>query len=548
MKTAKQMVLGVLLSTGLTAVVGCSDNEATPTVLLRPVTTMVTEMNHVKLSWKAVQGATQYQVDIYRVTDGANELYQSFTTSDTALALDLDWDESYQVKVKSLNNNVESAYWETDPITLIYPSIFGSTRSIDTQALVSWTPSDRFSISTLSAVAIDSLGNETDKPLTFQVTDDEYASGQKILSGLSPATTYKIAAYAGDVSLDNYRGRVLLATTEAEDLRAEYGSNLIDLREVPYDEDYFNTSVNWAELPEGSTFILPEGKSYVINRGTVVELTRSVHFITPQTLGEYATFRFDNAFRVAEGMNVDRISFKRMNLQASKALDKVTDTGMSGKQVICPEASSYQVNSILFTECHIENFRAVVRSKAHAGNFGTITFKGCSLNAIGNQGIVSTDGKHGVVTSVSMDDCTVANSCGIADLRNAESSTEGVSLTNCTFCYTPADGSFLFRVAYNIPVQIENCVFGASMKLNGKQPLFNQIGSGAQDDYTGNHPFSPINSYKTSDQVSTKGNLGLSGANMDTNTLFQAPADSNFKLNNTFPGCSSTGDSKWRVL
>ena len=103
MKTAKRMVLGVLLSTGLTAVVGCSDNEATPTVLLRPVTTMVTEMNHVKLSWKAVQGATQYQVDIYRVTDGANELYQSFTTGDTALVLDLDWDESYQVKVKSLN-------------------------------------------------------------------------------------------------------------------------------------------------------------------------------------------------------------------------------------------------------------------------------------------------------------------------------------------------------------------------------------------------------------------------------------------------------------
>ena len=541
------MMLSLLLGTGMTAFTGCSDDEASSNVLLRPVTTMVTDMNHVQLSWKAVPDATEYIVDIYRVTDGANELYQSVTTSETSITLDLEWDESYQVKIKCRNNGVESAYWETDPITLIYPSIFGSTRSIDTQALVSWTPSDEFAISALTAIPIDDAGNDAGETLTFEVTPDEYAAGEKILTGLEPNTTYKISAYSGEVNLDNYRGRVMVSTSEAEDLEAEYGSNLIDLRNEPYDEEYFNTKVDWAGLPEGATFVLPEGRSYVVNRGTAVELTKSVHFVTPQTLGEYATLRFDNAFRVAEGMSVDRVSFKRMNLQALKTLADITDTGMSGKQVICPEASAYSISDIQFTDCNIENFRAVVRTKADGGNFGTISFKNCTLNAIGNQGIVSTDGKQGSVTSMSMDECTITNSCGIADLRNENSSTGGVTLTNCTFCYTPADGSFLFRVAYNIPVNIENCVFGASMKLNGKLPLFNQIGSGAQDDYTGNHPFTPVNSYKTSDQVSTKGNLGLSGSNMDTNTLFQDPANNDFKLNNTFSGCSSTGASKWRV-
>lgn len=55
----------------------------------------------------------------------------------------------------------------------------------------------------------------------------------------------------------------------------------------------------------------------------------------------------------------------------------------------------FLINTIDFTNCYIENFRSIVRSKKATGNVGAIAFKECTINAIGNQGIVSTDGKNG---------------------------------------------------------------------------------------------------------------------------------------------------------
>ena len=44
------------------------------------------------------------------------------------------------------------------------------------------------------------------------------------------------------------------------------------------------------------------------------------------------------------------------------------------------------------------------------------------------------------------------------------------------------ENAFLFRVAANIPIKIENCVFGGSMKIDNNIPKFNELGSGGQDD------------------------------------------------------------------
>ncbi|MCS3160258.1 hypothetical protein NXX71_03435 [Bacteroides faecis] len=108
------------------------------------------------------------------------------------------------------------------------------------------------------------------------------------------------------------------------------------------------------------------------------------------------------------------------------------------------------------------------------------------------------------------------------------------------------ENAFLFRVAANIPIKIENCVFGGSMKIDNNIPKFNELGSGGQDDYTGSYRFSPVNSFQTSDHSSTKGSLGLSDSKMSTTGLFTDPANNNFKLNELFEGCSSVGAPEWR--
>lgn len=554
MNLLKLMTVGCLLSCFSGLMTSCSDDDdAGSKVLLRPVTAMEIVQNKAYLSWKSVEGATEYIVEVYKVVDKGEELYKTETVPGdrSSCVIDLDWEENYKFKVKCEGNGRLSGYWETEVTGVLYRPLsieLGEARTIDTQALISWMPNDTVVITALTAVpmGLETVNSQDIK--VYNVSSEEYLAGSKIIDDLTPETSYRVSFYSGDEqSSDTYQARIEVKTTVTENLDEDYGTaNRIDLRNEAVDPDYFN-KLDWNSLAEGTTFVLPAGKTYVLNSGeTVIEFAHSVHFVTPQTLEDYPTFSFDNAFRIVEGGVVDKVTFKRINLRASKSLSEVADNSLSGKQVICPESDVFLINTIDFTNCYIENFRSIVRSKKATGNVGAIAFKECTINAIGNQGIVSTDGKNGnYINDVSFDECTITNICGIADLRNS-SSGKSISITNTTFCYAPMENSFLFRVDPSIAVKIENCVFGGSMKIDGKLPKFNELGSGGQDDYTGVYPFSSVNSFQANDRTSSKGNLGLSDSKMSTTTLFTAPGTNNFKLNELFTGCSSVGASKWR--
>ena len=554
MNLLKLMTVGCLLSCFSGLMTSCSDDDdAGSKVLLRPVTAVEIVQNKAYLSWKSVEGATEYIVEVYKVVDKGEELYKTETVPGdrSSCVIDLDWEENYKFKVKCEGNGRLSGYWETEVTGVLYRPLsieLGEARTIDTQALISWMPNDTVVITALTAVpmGLETVNSQDIK--VYNVSSEEYLAGSKIIDDLTPETSYRVSFYSGDEqSSDTYQARIEVKTTVTENLDEDYGTaNRIDLRNEAFDPDYFN-KLDWNSLAEGTTFVLPAGKTYVLNSGeTVIEFAHSVHFVTPQTLEDYPTFSFDNAFRIVEGGVVDKVTFKRINLRASKSLSEVADNSLSGKQVICPESDVFLINTIDFTNCYIENFRSIVRSKKATGNVGAIAFKECTINAIGNQGIVSTDGKNGnYINDVSFDECTITNICGIADLRNS-SSGKSISITNTTFCYAPMENSFLFRVDPSIAVKIENCVFGGSMKIDGKLPKFNELGSGGQDDYTGVYPFSSVNSFQANDRTSSKGNLGLSDSKMSTTTLFTAPGTNNFKLNELFTGCSSVGASKWR--
>lgn len=554
MNLLKLMTVGCLLSCFSGLMTSCSDDDDDGSkVLLRPVTAMEIVQNKAYLSWKSVEGATEYIVEVYKVVNKGEELYKTETVPGdrSSCVIDLDWEENYKFKVKCEGNGRLSGYWETEVTGILYRPLsieLGEARTIDTQALISWMPNDTVVITALTAVpmGLETVNSQDIK--VYNVSSEEYLAGSKIIDDLTPETSYRVSLYSGDEqSSDTYQARIEVKTAVTENLDEDYGTaNRIDLRNEAFDPDYFN-KLDWNSLAEGTTFVLPAGKTYVLNSGeTVIEFAHSVHFVTPQTLEDYPTFSFDNAFRIVEGGVVDKVTFKRINLRASKSLSEVADNSLSGKQVICPESDVFLINTIDFTNCYIENFRSIVRSKKATGNVGAIAFKECTINAIGNQGIVSTDGKNGnYINDVSFDECTITNICGIADLRNS-SSGKSISITNTTFCYAPMENSFLFRVDPSIAVKIENCVFGGSMKIDGKLPKLNELGSGGQDDYTGVYPFSSVNSFQANDRTSSKGNLGLSDSKMSTTTLFTAPGTNNFKLNELFTGCSSVGASKWR--
>ena len=63
MNLMKLMMVGLLLSSFLFLVTGCSDNDDSGAkVLLRPVATMEVVQNKAYISWKSVEGATEYVV------------------------------------------------------------------------------------------------------------------------------------------------------------------------------------------------------------------------------------------------------------------------------------------------------------------------------------------------------------------------------------------------------------------------------------------------------------------------------------------------------
>ena len=517
MNLMKLMAVGLLLSCFSALLTGCSDNDdSSSKVLLRPVATMEVVQNKAYLSWKTVEGATEYVIEVYKVTDKGEELYKTeiVPASQSSCVIDLDWEENYKFKVKCIGDGRLSGYWETEVTGILYRPLsieLKESRAIDTKALVAWIPNDTVVITALTAVPMGTEEVSTQTMKVYPVSAEEYLSGSKVIDGLSPETAYRVSLYSGEEQTsDTYQARVEVKTEATENLDADYGTaNRVDLRNEAFDPDYFN-KLDWNSLEEGTTFLLPAGKTFVVNSGEVVaEFAHSVNFVTPQTLEDYCTFSFENAFRVVEGGAIDKVTFKRINLKASKSLDEATNNSLSGKQVICPETTNFLINKIDFSNCYIENFRAIVRSKSTGGNVEAISFQECTINAIGNQGIVSTDGKKGnYINNVSFDNCTITNICGIADLRNSDSG-KNISITNTTFCYAPMENSFLFRVDASIAVNIENCVFGGSMKVNGNLPMFNELGSGGQDDYTGTYRFSPVNSFQSNDHSSSKGSLGL---------------------------------------
>lgn len=554
MNLMKLMAVGLLLSCFSALLTGYSDNDdSSSKVLLRPVATMEVVQNKAYLSWKTVEGATEYVIEVYKVTDKGEELYKTeiVPASQSSCVIDLDWEENYKFKVKCIGDGRLSGYWETEVTGILYRPLsieLKESRAIDTKALVAWIPNDTVVITALTAVPMGTEEVSTQTMKVYPVSAEEYLSGSKVIDGLSPETAYRVSLYSGEEQTsDTYQARVEVKTEATENLDADYGTaNRVDLRNEAFDPDYFN-KLDWNSLEEGTTFLLPAGKTFVVNSGEVVaEFAHSVNFVTPQTLEDYCTFSFENAFRVVEGGAIDKVTFKRINLKASKSLDEATNNSLSGKQVICPETTNFLINKIDFSNCYIENFRAIVRSKSTGGNVEAISFQECTINAIGNQGIVSTDGKKGnYINNVSFDNCTITNICGIADLRNSDSG-KNISITNTTFCYAPMENSFLFRVDASIAVNIENCVFGGSMKVNGNLPMFNELGSGGQDDYTGTYRFSPVNSFQSNDHSSSKGSLGLVDSKMSTISLFTDPGNNNFKLNELFSGCSSVGALKWR--
>ena len=187
-KYFKYIVLSLLIGAGLAS---CNDDDlGTTPRLFRPVATIESQNNNIVVTWDNIKGASSYEIILFKMT-GENEDGTLIGTTSPYTFEGVEWDEKYGVKIKAIGSELQSEYYETKAISVVYPTKLVSIRTIDIAALPTWSSGGN-QITALEITPTEIEG----EPIIVSITDEEYASGQKVIYGLKPNTAYTLTAYS----------------------------------------------------------------------------------------------------------------------------------------------------------------------------------------------------------------------------------------------------------------------------------------------------------------------------------------------------------------
>lgn len=573
MKYNKYILSMLFAATVGTTMVSCSDDDNLGDAprLFRPVASAEVNTNTLKVTWDKIQGAKSYELKLMQIvgTNDAGEnlarAIRTITTEDDNYTFtDLAWDEKYGVEIKCIGDNKESEYYKVKAQSVTYPTKVTGAKTIDNAARISWGEGGSQIKYVMACPAEDA---ETKDTIKVKVSDAEYTQGYVDVNGLKPETAYTFKTYNSNTDFNNstYAGRASGTTKASVNFDEKYGAgNWLDIRDwdAKQAKDTLKTADFWAQVKDGMTVILRGEQEYKISNA--IALDRNVTFITGMTLGGNAQFTFSGGMSVKSGANIDKVKFESIDMVSDKQLDKDaflagTDKGFGGRQVINVNGSDAVINEIAFKDCYIRGFRGVVRGQSAKDNFLNITFTGCTIDGVGDQGVVTIADKGGDFRNVTFDDCTITNIVLLCDLRKTVESPT-VNVNNCTFCYAPMETTAnantpLFRFASNeATLNITNSIFGPAMATDGGKgskiqlytPATNgsillnasKCGLAVAGSYKTNFAYTPVGADGT-----TYGIDGLINFSGDEKALWADPANGDFKFKSNLD--SKAGASKW---
>lgn len=585
MKLGKYIAMMLLAcATGYTFT-SCSDDESLGEAprLFRPVASLQVSTNNIVVDWENIKGATNYSLELYRVI-GTDEvtgesIYELYTTAECTSSPytfeGLNWDEKYMVKIKCSDGVKESAQYETTESSVTYISKLTTIKLIDNAARISWEQGGsqikaiKVELQPEAEVQLAELGSED--TFVVPVSDKTYAAGYIDITGLKSERTYRFYAYSDSETLDNntYAGRLSGSTKAPEDFDASYGvGNWLDIRSWGDEAaDTLSTADFWSLVSDGMTIILRGDFDY--NVGSDIKFEKNVTFKTGATLGGNARFLSGGGMQCAKGVTLDRVAFENIDFYAkdwqpgaSNSVATCEKWGFSGKQVFNENGTSSTLATLEFKDCHIEGYRAVVRTQTDNDNLGHVILDGCTINGIGDQGICTTNNKKADWGMITMRDCTVTNVVFFGDFRSSANPLT-INIENCTFCYAPMETTAnsntpMFRFQKNeVTLNISKTLFGPSMATDGSAGSVirpNQAGVAGSIflDASNATINATASNFKTSwgwTAIGDKGTTypldGLQELNMTETELWQAPAQANFTIIASLAE-GDLGASQWR--
>ena len=576
-KIFKTMLLLAAVTSGMGTVVSCSSSDDLPKAdaLFRPVINVsdnievgLTEANvpYMIVTWDNYTDANQYTVRVVPVdaSVGAKEV----TTSELKCRFDgLEYDKEYFVYISSSNtqSGLSSKEFSVTTTTPDFPTNLttpATTDLIDTQARIKWAGTSYTSLKFYKD-SNDSLVADT------ILSEEMNAAHEMIIKGLKPKTTYRVEAYLNGA----YQGKKRFTTTAAE----KYEGVVFDLRGMEGGASYITTDQLAADVEanpdQDITYVLEGGTIYKISGGTNIPGTsKTIRFVTGLTLSGNATFRSGGGFGGVAKNDIYGIVFEKIDFISDKAIEgggyEVAtnhDKGWGGRQVFNINGYAATISNLTFKSCSMTGYRAVIRSQKDNDNITNILLEDCVINAIGDQGVLTTTNKKGDWRNVTMKNCTVNNIVMLCDFR-ASVDKINFNIENCTFCYAPIETTAnantpMFRLGTgNVVLKVKNTLFGPSMKTadsSGGDIYPYEAGTAGSIYVTGTPDNVEVeNSYKTdfawTDLGAEEPKIypleGLTDLGLSETGLWKAPSAGNFAIIGKVSGVdfSKLGDARWK--
>lgn len=577
MKKIINAMLLAAVTMGAGTFVSCSDDDLPAAdALFRPVITESDNIEqgldenlspYVVVTWDNYTNANQYTVKMEAV-DGSDS--KEITTSElTARFENLDYDKEYNILLSAANTNtgLTSKPYSLSITTNDYPTALSTpatTDIIDTQTRIKWSGS--YTQLQVIKDSNDSLVVDT------LLSDDINAAQNIIIKGLEPKTTYRVVAYDNG----NYRGKKRFTTAASEN----YEGVVFDLRGMEGGSSYITADQLAADVSanpdQDITYVLEGGTIYKISGGTNIPgTTKTIKFVTGLTLAGNAIFRSGGGFGGVSGQDINAIVFEKIDFISDKAIEgggyEVAtnhDKGWGGRQVFNINGYAATISNLTFKNCSMTGYRAVVRSQKDGDNITNLLLEDCTINAIGDQGVVTTTNKKGDWRNVTMRNCTVTNIVMLCDFR-ASVETLHFNIENCTFCYAPIETTVnantpMFRLGTNnVVLTVKNTLFGPSMSSeNSEGGSINPNVAGTagsifvsgtpdnidiQDSYKTDFAWTDLNTTGEGDPKIYPLD-GIAELGISETTLWSKPAEGVFTIVGKVSGVdlSKLGDSRWK--
>lgn len=504
------------------------DRLLSPTNLIGKVNSKV----NITASWNAMDGAAAYTIEFYEEDPNCEGTpIVSETIEDTEFTKEgLNGETEYTIRVKSIAEGLSDSKWavitrSTEVTEQIFKTI-EDTDVNDKTVTVKWDVNATINGSKTAKEILLSWTDEKKKAQkkTVQISADEAAASQKVISELIPSTAYEIR-------IKNDEGKTLgvkTFTTKADLTKVTQvhsGDNLTAILDAAKEGDYI------AIMDDAEYTIYAEDsddKSYALNKSLTIA-------------GYYSSKRPTVKGCITIAAAVKSLELSNVIFNGENKAGGLLIMGNTPAEI-----ETFKVNG-----CDISNYKNSIISNETKVNMGAITIQNCIVSNIGRDVI---DIRGGKLKSIEVSACTF-NNITRTFLRDNSDAIVTISFTQCTFykaCHTANkdnNGLFLMdKTTDNSELSVKKCLF-YTIGLKGTLPTGNDKYSGtwtrsdkmkASEVYADNYYYDSPNLWTNSKYAKDHSKVAT-----EANPQFADAENGNFTVGNEELAENGIGDPRW---